>query len=308
MNVFSEKQILVVGGTGFIGQHLVARLIALQAELTVISYEERFNEPQLNTKQVQLDISDKKDLSEKLQQKSFDYVFNLSGYIDHKLYSKGGRALVDVHYIGLLNLLDHLDWILLKAFVQVGSSDEYGTLPAPQIETLREAPISPYSAAKVAATQLIQMLSRSEAFPGIVLRFFLVYGPGQEGKRILPQIIKACLKNESFPASKGDQLRDFCYVDDVIDALLIAASTEAAKGELFNIASGEPVKIRSVIENIQAFTKGGQAEWGAIPYRPGENMALYADISKAKKILNWKPKFSLEEGLKKTIVSYQEIL
>ena len=123
---------------------------------------------------------------------------------------------------------------------------------------MRESPISPYSAAKVSATHLIQMLSNTEGFPGVVLRFFLVYGPGQNAQRFIPQIINGCLDDKTFPTSAGEQLRDFCYIDDVVEAMLLAAQSQAAQGHVINIASGQPTCIRDVIETIQAKVGRGQ--------------------------------------------------
>lgn len=94
-------------------------------------------------------------------------------------------TMIDTHYAGILNLMDQVYWSGLKRFVQVGSSDEYGIGPAPQNEQLRESPISPYSAAKAGMTHLIQTLSRTERFPGVVVRLFLVYGHGQNQQRFL---------------------------------------------------------------------------------------------------------------------------
>ena len=189
--------------------------------------------------------------------------------------------------------------------MQIGSSDEYGNAPSPQNETMRENPISPYSHAKVAASHFIQMLYRTEGFPGVVLRFFLVYGPGQDDKRFLPQIIKGCLSNTEFKTSEGKQLRDFCYIDDAVNAIVKVAITQEAMGQVVNIASGTPVTIREVIEKVMTFTGGGKPLWGAHKYRKGENMELYADITLARHLLNWVPQTSLDNGLIKTIECYK---
>jgi len=193
----------------------------------------------------------------------------------------------------------------LKRFVQIGSSDEYGNAPSPQNEDLREHPISPYSLGKVASTHFLQMLHQTENFPAIVLRLFLTYGPGQDLARFLPQIIKGCLSAEEFPTSLGEQLRDFCYIDDTVSAIIKSLECEAAVGEVINIASGTPVTIRQVIEKVTELVGGsGTPNFGGIPYRVGENMSLFANVSKAKNILGWKPCTSLDKGIKRTIEWY----
>lgn len=304
MGKFQQARVLVAGGNGFIGQHLVQRLAKMGAQVTSLGVGSS-QAPEAVT-YLEVDITDQVALKQVLGTCQFEYVFNLSGYINHAPLQKGGRDVIDAHYNGTLNLVGLLWWDGLKRFIQIGSSDEYGNAPSPQSENMREAPISPYSFAKTASTQLIQMLSRTEKFPGVVARFFLVYGPGQDEKRFLPQIIQSCLKDQSFPTSEGKQIRDFCYIDDVIDALLLAATKEEAVGEVFNIASGQPVAIRSVLEMVQTQIGQGEPQFGEYPYRPGENMSLYADVALAKEKLGWAAQVPLEEGVVKTIAFYRE--
>jgi len=170
---------------------------------------------------------------------------------------------------------------------------------------MRERPISPYSLAKTAAAHFIQMLYNTEGFPGTVLRFFLVYGVGQDEQRFLPQIIKGCLNNDEFKTSEGNQLRDFCYIDDIIDAMIKAVVSPFSKGRIINIASGNPISIKEMIQKIVRLTRGGKPLWGTHPYRKGENMELYADITLAKSLLDWEPKTGLDVGLQKTIEYYR---
>lgn len=255
-----------------------------------------------------LDIRDSTSVREVLARESFDYVFNAGGYIEHTPYAEGGRRVIDHHLVGLLNLLDTLDRRSVKGFIQLGSSDEYGEAPAPQREDSDGRPISPYAFAKQSATKLIRMLADQEGFPGVVVRLFLVYGPGQGRSRFLPQVITACLRGEPFSCTLGEQHRDFCYVEDVVDGIVRAALLPQAKGQIINVASGKPVTIRRMTEIIVKLIGAGKPEYGSRPYRPGESMMLYADISKATSLLNWAPAISLEDGLRRTIDYYKERL
>lgn len=302
-----SDKILVVGGTGFIGKHLVQRCLREASGVSVLGLSERYScrAAKSGAEEMYVDIREKAALGNALAGKSYDYIFNLGGYIDHLPYFKGGRKVIDAHCFGLMNLLDCIDHDQLKGFVQIGSSDEYGCSSAPQKETIREMPISPYSLAKTTSSRFIKMLSDTEGFPGVVLRPFLVYGPGQNDKRFLPKIIKACLRNEEFKTSEGKQFRDFCYVEDVVDAMIKAVLTPEAKGQIINIASGIPVSIKEMIEYVIKLTGGGKPIWGAHPYRTGENMDLYADIALASELLGWKASTSLDDGLRKTISWYQ---
>lgn len=297
----AETSLLVVGGSGFIGQHVVADALALGWQVTSLSLTGKPKVSLPNVQYLAADMAKRKLLNSTLAGKSFDYVVNCSGYIDHTLYLRGGRRLIESGFFGLLNLVEALDRDRLKGYVHIGSSDEYGGSPAPQVETQRESPISPYSLAKVAACHFLQELYRTEGFPATILRIFLAYGPGQTPPRFLPGLIKGCLRDEHFPVSAGEQMRDFCFVKDVTKAIFAALSAPAAGGEVINIGSGKPVTIRSMIEVVQKMIGKGQPDFGRIPYRPGENMALYPDISKAARILGWIPTTTLEEGLAQTI-------
>lgn len=300
---FKGCEILVVGGEGFIGRNLVSKLKQLEANVTSIGTKKsgRSNSDHY----ICVDILNREGLIYLLKNRKFDYVFNLSGYVDHSAYSRGGREIIDVHYYGLLNLLEAIDWECLRSFVNVGSGDEYGANMSPQTEAVREAPISPYSSAKVAGTHFLQGLYKRENFPSVVVRPFLTYGPDQDGNRLIPQVIYGCLKNEAFPVSEGAQLRDFCFIDDLIEGIIVAAISENSVGEVFNLASGMPISVRSVIELILEVVGKGKPMWGKVCYRPGENMCLFASIDKAKSVLGWNPKVSLEEGIRVTVDFYK---
>ncbi len=305
----SDSNVLVVGGAGFLGTALVKKLDMLGATVVSLDLKEtKQREVFQDIQTITIDFRDSAALKDVLDDYTFEYVFNAGGYIDHSSFFKGGRSVIDSHYVGTLNLIEHVNSSSLKKFIQIGSSDEYGNGSAPQQEDMREAPIAPYSAAKVAATHLVQTLARTEKFPGIAVRLFLVYGPGQNQERFLPQIIMGCLQNNTFPVSKGEQLRDFCYIDDVVDGLIKTAINENTVGKVINLASGKPVSIKNIINNVVELVGTGEPDFGALSYRKRENMELYADISIAKRLLDWKPQITIEEGLKKTIDYYRKLI
>jgi len=299
-----RERLLVVGGTGFIGRNLVLNAIKHDLEIVVISLQKPSNSKMVEgVKYIQLDLT-QSDLKKESLGGSFEYVVNLSGYIDHCKFLEGGREMIKAHFDVVLNLIQLLDWVKLKRFIQIGSSDEYGNHSAPQNESLREMPISPYSLGKVASSQFLQMLHRTQGFPAVIVRLFLTYGPGQDNKRFLPQIIQGCLSDGDFPTSAGEQLRDFCYVDDIVKGIISAFYNEKVNGEIINLASGDPIRIRDVVLLIKKKLGRGNPQFGVFPYRQGENMALYANISKARKILDWEPIVSFEEGIDKLIDDY----
>ena len=297
----TPNRLLVVGGTGFIGRHVVQQALNLGWQVSNLSLRPVAEADLPGVRCVSVDLTEREKVKAVLDGDQFEYVVNCGGYINHAPYFAGGAEIFDAHFQGLLNLLEYIDRSSLKRFVNFGSSDEYGNAEAPQVETYREAPISPYSMAKVAASHFLQMLYRTEGIPTVTLRLFLTYGPRQGDKRFLPQIIRGCLEGRSFPVSLGEQVRDFCYVQDTVEAVFAALQSDTADGEVFNIASGQPVSICQMIETVQRLVGSGTPCFGEVPYRSGENMALYADISKARRLLGWQPSVSLEGGISNTI-------
>jgi nucleoside-diphosphate-sugar epimerase len=302
----TSPRLLVIGGSGFIGRHVVQRAVCQGWDVTSVGLNcpEHYRRVS-GARYMGVDLT-RADLLTGIGDNRFDYVVNLGGYIDHSLFRNGGRKLIRSHFDGLLNLLEFLDISCIRRFVQIGSSDEYGAAQSPQREDMRERPISPYALAKVAATHFLQMMYRTEGFPAVTLRLFLTYGPGQDDKRFLPKIIKGCLYGLEFPASRGEQLRDFCYVEDVVRAIFLALESNVANGEIFNVGSGEPVRIRTLVEKVCSIVGSGRPNFGLIPYRPDENMVLVADTRKIRDSLGWAPEVGMDDGLQLTIESIKD--
>lgn len=297
------KEVLILGGTGFIGTNLVKKLDSKKLIITVVGnqgqnkIEEDINYIYLNGKSIS-EISH-------LTQTKFTYIINLMGYVDHSHFFASGRDVVRSHLIEMISFIENMNRDNLKKFVQIGSSDEYSNEKSPQKEDKRSFSFSPYSFAKSASTDFLRMLNKSDNFPAVILRLFLVYGPHQKKDRFIPQLINGCLRNEKIPMTNGSQLRDFCYVSDVCEAIISCLDTDKIEGEIINIASGKPVSILTVAKEINTLIGQGELDIGNMPDRPNTNPKLFADINLARKILNWSPKISLREGLSKTIDTYK---
>ena len=296
-----SESLLILGGNGFIGKH-VARKGILEGYETFILCR---TSPLLTEKikganYLQIDLSSSKEL-EKIKNYKFNYVVNLSGNIDHSDIRKGGISVIEIHLISLIKFISILPKDELKGFVQIGSSDEYGNTIGPQFEDHLEQPFTPYSYAKFAATHFVKYLCRSEKFPGKVLRPFLIYGPGQKENRLVPYVIKNALKDETFKISSGEQLRDFLYIKDAVDAIFAALKNKSVNGKIINIGSGKPTTVRYVVETIVKIIGTGKPLFGSKNIRDGESQSLYPNIKFAKDVLFWEPKYSLEDGLKEYI-------
>ena len=306
MEKIIKPKLLVIGGTGFIGTNLVRKLLKLGAKVTSLSLKREKNKlTHKNLKHIFCDYTKIGPLKKKID-KPFKYVVNLGGYIDHSKFFAGGRQVIDNHFLSTINLLLSLKQRKLKRYLHIGTCDEYGANVSPIKENSREDPITSYAFAKLASINLLIMLNKTENFPASVIRLFLVYGPHQKNDRLIPQVINGCLKKRNFPVSKGNQLRDFVHVDDVVDAILKSLTNKNARGQIINIGSGKPRKIKKIVENVKKISKGGYPQFGKIKFRKDEILKLYPNIKKAKNKINWIPKISFEKGLRSTIKFYNE--
>ena len=300
----AKTNILIIGGTGFIGYHLAKKSLKKGWKVTSISSKSPKKIRYLpKVKYIRCDITNKNLLKRNIRQ-SFDYVVNLGGYVDHSSKKKTFKS----HYYGCKNLAK----IFLKkvplSFVQIGTSLEYGTSNSPQKEKIKcslKKIKSIYGKAKLLSSIHMINLFKEKNFPSTVLRFYLVYGPKQDSNRFMPITILGCIKNKKFPCSKGDQLRDFVYVEDAVEAIIKSLTNKNARGQIINIGSGKPKKIKNVIEKIKKISKGGYPQYGMFKQRKFEIPKLYPNVEKARDEINWKPKVPFEKGLKITINSYK---
>ena len=297
-----KKKILIVGGTGFLGFHLAKLCKNKKFDVTSISTNPpTYNRYIKNIKYIYVDISNLNELRKKIKSK-YDYVVNLGGYVDHKNKVKTYNS----HFKGCKNLSNFFLNKNIKSFVQLGSSGEYGSVNSPQKESSEGYPKSIYTKAKFLATKYLIKLFNKKNFPVTVLRLYQAYGPKQDINRFIPIVIEACMYNKNFDCSDGKQLRDFIHVEDVVNAILKSLKSSKAKGEIINIGTGKPQKIKDVINFLVKRLEGGKPNFGKIKLRKDEISKIYPDISKAKKILKWTPKIKFKKGLEDTIRSYEK--
>ncbi len=295
-----KKKILIFGGTGFIGYHLAKEALRRGFQVSSLSKHNPVKKRYLKkVKYITADISNKNFINKKIKE-NFQYVVNLAGYVDHSDKVKTYKS----HYLGCKNISNFFLKKKIKRFIQVGSSMEYGLLKSPQKENFKCKPNSVYGRAKYLSTQYLLNLYKKKNFPVTIVRLYQAYGPYQDTNRFIPVVINSCKDNKDFPCSHGRQSRDFLYINDLVDAIFLILKNSKAKGEIFNIGSGEPLKIRNIIERILSYYKAGKPQFGKIKLRKEEQMKIYPDIYKARRILNWKPKINFLKGLTKTIQYY----
>ena len=312
---WENKNVLVTGATGFIGSHLVKRLVTEGAQVSALIIPECSLGPIADFSDhiniIQADIANLDSLQAALVLENPDIAFHLAACVDVRRDWDCVSMMIKNNLVGTSNLLHVLKDHQIDLMINIGSSEEYGNASVPQSEANRELPVSPYSFSKVAAVYLCQMAARAFSFPVVTARLFPVYGPGQNTGMFIPSAIMKLLAHEEFRMSPGEQIREFNYVDDVVEALIRLSACDAADiiGSVVNIGNGVPYKIIGVIDTIRSLIEDTACiQVGALPYRVGEVMESYCDTRLLRRLTSWSPQFSLANGLQFTVQWYRNEL
>lgn len=314
MNSFwKDKKVLVTGGRGFVGSHLVSRLVELGAKKIVVlekkytkkSLDERSS--QNNVEYVSGDVSDADFVSALFKKHTFDLCFHLAA---QPLVSQGGLSplsTMEINIMGTVNVLEGARQHKLKGMVLASTAHVYGNNQVPFLEEYFPRPSSPYETSKACADMLAQTYALYYNLPVAIGRFVNIYGPGDVNERIVPRTIKLILENKN-PEIFNDQVnRDYLYIDDAVSGYILLAEKipELMKENsniIYNFGTGLHYSSKSIIETIVQLVDKPKIH---PVYAPGDRkqevVNQYVSIDKIKRIIGWQPRYSVEEGLKKTI-------
>jgi CDP-6-deoxy-D-xylo-4-hexulose-3-dehydrase len=298
------RQVLVTGGTGFIGSHLVRRLVREDARVSVFAGHpfdtRRIHDVLSEIDLYEIDIRAYGDVIAEMEKARPEIAFHLAavGVTDPFL---SPHLALGVNLDGTINVVRAAAAAGARRIIHTGTSYEYGD----RAEDGQLDPISSYAASKAAAWAFCRMYHRTMSWPIVCLRLFQVYGPGQVST-LIPSAIEAGLKGHHFPTTLGEQVRDWTYVDDAVEAYLHAALAEGVEGKTFDIGTGQGTSVREVVEHIFGNFDEGLLQIGALPYRPGEVWSLVANVEYTEQHLGWKAAVSLQDGLQRTLAAQQE--
>lgn len=304
-DILPRKAILITGGAGFIGASLIRKLIKLNYNVNLVLKESsdlwRVKDILSKIKIYHTDLLNKKKLIEIVKKINPNFIIHLATYTNYGNQTDAEKML-EVNIKGTMNLLLASKNIDYKLFINTGSSSEYGNKNQPMNEKDCLEPISFYAVTKASASLLCQAFAREYRKPIVTLRPFSVFGPYEEAKRFIPTAIRAITKNESIKLTEGAQRRDFIYIEDVVDAYIKAMSKgKKLSGKILNIGTGKEYANDEVVEKLFKIAgKKVKIKKGAFPKKLWDTSHWVADITMSKKFLDWKPKFTLEQGLKKT--------
>jgi len=297
---FSGQKILVAGASGFIGSYLCRKLSKVDdVEIHALSRAKRSGSNKI--KWWQGDISDHDWIENLLQDVKPDYIFNLASHVEGSRDVSLILPTFRSNLLGQLNLMIAAHKIECKRFISTGSMDE------PDQKGSRHKVISPYAVAKGAAGLYGEMFHALYSLPYVHLRVSMVYGPGQKDvRKLIPYTILSMLRGKSPALSSGRRKIDWIYIEDVVDGILAAAETPNIEGERLDIGSGKLVSISSVQEILADLIDPTiKPNFGALSDRRFEHERI-ANISETVSKINWKPRISIKNGLKKTVRWYSE--
>lgn len=307
------KNVLVTGACGFIGSHLVERLVESGAQVRAFVYYNAFNRwgwldslQQETVQKLEIFTGDIRDFHcvRKATDKT-EVVFHLAALIGIPYSYIAPESYVDTNIKGTLNVLQAAREVGVAKVIHTSTSEVYGTaqyVPIDERHPMQGQ--SPYSATKIGADMLVESFCRSFDLPVAICRPFNTYGPRQSARAIIPTIITQMMaKKEHVHLGNTDTTRNFNYVTDVVEGFIKIAESEKAIGEVINIGSGYEISIDALAQKTsELLGMDTKLETDVTRIRPpcSEVYRLCADNSKAKKLLGWEPKVGLDEGLAQT--------
>ncbi len=317
------KKILILGGLGMIGSNLASKLVNLEAEVTIVdAFIEPFGANFFNINdfkdKVDVSITDIRDREAmKVLVKDKDIIFNLAGQISHNDSIEDPLLDADLNYIGHLNVMESVRKYNPKAKVIFsGSRLQFGsinTIPVDENHPLN--PRTPYALNKTASEQMYKYYYNVYDIQTVVFRIANPYGIRCQMKHskysIVNFFIKQAMQNSIIKVfGDGKQIRDYIYVEDLINAFILASINDLSNGETYNIGSGKGTSFINMVEIIIDVVKSGKIEFVSWPnnYLNVETGDYITDITKITSQLKWKPFFEIQEGIQKSYDYYKKYL
>jgi nucleoside-diphosphate-sugar epimerase len=302
---------LVTGAGGFVGANLARRLLSLGHEVHI------FTRPQTNLWRLEgffnhlhnhtVDLRDGAVVQKAVADIQPEWIFHLAVFGAYPFQSDV-ETILQTNIWGTSNLIQACAAIGFEAFVNTGSSSEYGYKAYPPSETEWLEPNSYYAVAKASCTLYCRYTAQKIRRPITTLRLYSVYGAYEESSRLLPTLIKYGLAGQLPPLAAPETARDFVYIDDVVDAYLKVAETpDLDYGEVFNVGTGIQRTLREVVEVArEVMGIQQQPNWGSMESRHWDTNQWVADISHIRERLGWEPRVGFEEGFTRMVAWFRE--
>lgn len=297
----TKRKFLITGASGFIGANLARRLIEDRQEVHLI-LRDGFKTWRLDglLKKFQIhyqDLSKRDQLIRIFKKVRPDMIYHLATSGAYS-YQNDPDLIIKTNILGTWHLLQAAMTVGFELFINTGSSSEYGFKTQPMQETNLLEPNSYYAVTKSFQTYLSSFIANSQNKNIVTLRPFSVYGPFEEATRFIPTLMKALFFKKPLNLVNPQTSRDMIYIDDMVEAYLKIDQLKQNRGQYFNIGTGIQSTIKEVVEKAVLVTgENTKFNWGKMEGRSWDSNTWVADISKAKKLLEFNPKVSLEQGL-----------
>jgi nucleoside-diphosphate-sugar epimerase len=311
--MLKNKRILITGATGFVGANLARHFLKKGANISIFTRKAsdiwRIRDILKHIAEYQVGLEDENKINRIIPKIKPEIVLHAAVYGAYPSQNNA-KKIIETNFTGTVNLLNACRKADVEVFVNTGSSSEYGIKDEPMREDSMLEPISEYGVSKAAATLFCQAVAKKEKRIIATLRLFSPYGYYEEPFRLIPSLVLSCLKSENPKLSSPDSVRDFIFIEDVVEAYeKVISHKDKAGGEIFNIGSGKQHTVREIADEIIKLAGNKvQPEWRVMPNLRYEPLHWQADIRKAEKILNWYPENVLEKGLFKNIRWYKEFI
>ena len=306
-------RILVTGGAGFIGSHLVEKLLAAGHEVVILDDFNDFYDPQIKHANIagfakdvtvcHVDIRDGAAVRNLFHREKVDAIAHLAARAGVRPSIQHAQLYCDTNVSGTLHLLEAARVTGVERFIFASSSSVYGaskTIPFSEEQHLIQT-LSPYGATKVAGEFLCSTYSHLYQMRVVALRYFTVYGPRQRPDLAIHQFTRRIYAGQPIDQfGDGSTRRDYTYIDDVIQGTMAALQYQGPLYDVFNLGESETIQLKELISAIEN-ALGKKAKVNRLPEQPGDMPLTCADISKARKLLAYKPTTKLSEGLQKFI-------
>lgn len=309
--------VLVTGGAGFLGSHLVEKLVQKKFDVRVMDNSWRGSQKNLGNilKEIEFVEADIRDFQKvKDASKDVDIIFHLASIQGTKFFYSDPELVLEVGIQGSLNVAKAATENGVGRILYTSSSEVYGTpqyfptdekhpIIIPDIKNPRWS----YSAQKIIGESIFLNYAKKSGFSPTIIRPHNAYGPRMGWEHVIPEFIRRIALGEKFTIQgKGTETRSFCYADDIIEGMILAATKEEGKNEIFNLGNpSEEVAINDLVKLLEKISNK-KLKPVHIEKLEGSVEKRKPDISKAKKLLGFEPKTSLENGLKKTYEWYEK--
>ena len=306
-------RILVTGGAGFIGSHLVEKLLGAGHAAAILDDFNDFYDPQIKRANIEkiskdvpvhhVDLRENAAVRNLFHREKFDTIAHLAARAGVRPSIQHPQLYYDTNVTGTLHLLDAARVTGVERFIFASSSSVYGvskTVPFSEEQHLTQT-ISPYAATKIAAEFLCSTYSHLYKLRVVALRYFTVYGPRQRPDLAIHQFTKKIHAGQPIDQfGDGTTRRDYTYIDDIIQGTMAALTYNGPLFDIFNLGESETIQLKDLIEKIEK-ALGKKAKINQLPEQPGDVPLTCADISKARKLLGYNPTTQLSEGLPRFI-------